>query len=74
MLYVVYFEIHIKQTSDFAQGNKPNSYQTSEKKVPDPPHVMVIRIHKTKLFACGIWNPAYLCLWNCGISNSENSA
>ena len=32
MLYVLYFKIHIKQSSDFARGNKPNAYQTSEKK------------------------------------------
>ena len=61
MLYVVNFKIHTKQTRDFGQGNKPNSYQTSEKKVPDPHHVMVIQIWKTKRFACGI-------------SNSENAA
>ena len=64
MLYVLYFKIHIKQSSDFAHGNKPNAYQTSEKKVPDPSHVMVIRIHKPNflpvesgirhIFACGI--------------------
>lgn len=68
MLYGVYFKIHIKQTSDFAQGNKPNSYQTSEKKVPDPPHVMVINPDSQNQAFC-LWNlesgiPLLVELWN----------
>ena len=32
MVYVVHFKIYIKQTSDLAQGNEPNSYTRRQKR------------------------------------------